>query len=223
MEFSGLTARDVPAPATLAEDAAAFAVPVYGLVARPRLRFAGHGATRSNGTTESVAISYSYLAEPDDPDAVVNLVGNIDEVRGWMREAELDQQPDWFKGGVAAAQYPMLWEAVLIAIDPDEDRSLNGHLADHANHLLVNTMEHRRTLEPGRGVVLDNGVRASHAQPATVTVSGARLSGRVIDTDPDIVEWAVQVEHAVIVLGLPRDRADRLVLELGPVGTSDRA
>lgn len=222
MEFSDLTARDLPAPATLAEDAATFAVPVYGLVAQPRLRFASHGATRGDGTTESISISYSYLAEPGDPDAAVNLVENIEEVRGWMRKAELDQQPDSFKDGVAAAQYPMLWEAVLTAIGPDRDRSLDEHLADHVNHLLVNTMEHRRTLDPEHGMLLDHGVRASHAQPATVTVSGVRLPGRVIDTDPDVVGWAVQVADAVIVLGLPRDRAKRLVLELGPVGTSDR-
>lgn len=217
-----MTARDVPAPASLAHDAATFPVPVYGLVAQPRLRFASHGATRGGAMTYSVSISYSYLAEPGEPDAAVNFVEDIDEVRGWLRKADLDQQPDWFKAGIAAARYPMLWEAVLTAIDPDGDRSLDEHLADHVNHLLVNTMEHRRALDANRIPQLDHAVRASHAQPATVTVSGSPVPGLVIDTDPDLVGWAVRVEDALVVLGLPRDRVDSLILELGPVGTIDR-
>ena len=222
MEFSGLSARDLPAPGLLADDVAAFAVPMFSLARQARLRFADHSAVWVNNQLTSVALTYSYLADPAHPEAAENLVDNIDEVRGWIRKAEQDDQPDWFKQGLLRARYPVLWEAVQTAIDPDRLREgLDQHLVAHVNHVLINTMEHRVQGSAHGIPSLDHAVRISHVQAAEIIVEDQRVEGLKIDTDPDIIGWGVEVSGAYVTICLPRDRAPevdrRLVAVTDPI------
>ena len=137
-----------------------------------------------------------------------------------MRKADADGQPDWFRDGVARGRYPMLWEAVLTAIDPEGLRSLGEHLADHVNHLLINTMQHRVASRVDHIPQLDHGVRPSHAQPSQLIVAGQEVPGLTIDTDPDIVCWATQIADTFITIGLPREKADTVTVALEQFETS---
>ena len=91
MHYSGMTARDLPPPSTLEADAARFRVPVFGFSPQPKLRRVGHGTTSAGNVIEEITISYTFIADPenpDDPDNLVEHVARIDAARLRAEQAD---------------------------------------------------------------------------------------------------------------------------------------
>lgn len=227
MRYSGMTVRNLPAPATLAADAARFRVPVFGFVPQPKLRSIGHGTTGTNGMLEEVTMSYAFIRDPENPDDRNNFREKAAEIEAARLSAQQTGQPAWFLERLLILRYPGLWEAVAtVAPRSDDPRTLAERLADHVNHVLINTVDSRRRENSHRAPTLDGGVRATHSQDAALLIDGSSVPGIVIDTDPDVIGWAAQVRDALVLVALPRDYVDQidrsLVTIASPTGVAGR-
>jgi hypothetical protein len=202
----------LPRPRTAVEVAAEFGHPVHTFVEQPRLDLTQPSTIAQDGVLGTVALNYAFVADPSDPDAPSNLVENVAEIDGHLADALAAGQPEWFVAGLRAFRYPMLWEAVVTTVapddpdDPGERVTVAEHLARHVNHVLMNTAEGRSTRPDGAVPVLDAPVTARHAQPAAVlVVDGVDRDAVLIDTDPDLVGWGAEVDGSIVLVVLPRD------------------
>ena len=214
-EIPGATPHDVPEPPSPDEVAARFGRPIIGFCPQPHLtELNGLSTMGHNDRLVQVAVSYSFLLDPADPSSPQNLVDDVESVHGWIEKAHRDRQPEWFIRSLQSRSFPMLWEAVRTSVDEFERTPAEG-LARHVNHVLINTVENRRRRSADSPAPrLDAAVPASHAQPATVTLDGIERDGVMIDTDPDIVGWAAEVDGAIVSIAIDRDRAAVLDLRL---------
>ncbi len=211
MHYSGMTARDLPPPSTLEADAARFRVPVFGFSPQPKLRRVGHGTTSAGNVIEEITISYTFIADPENPDDPDNLVEHVARIDAARLRAEQADQPAWFLQGLQDARYPVLTDAVAtIAAGSGDPRTLAEHLADHINHVLINSIDTRRRQSADGIPTLDGGVRAGHAQGAELEVHNTTAPGLLIDSDPDVIGWAVSAGEALVLVALPRDRAEHI-------------
>ena len=202
----------LPRPRTAREVAATFGRPVFTFVDQPRLGLTQPGTISHDDVLHTVALNYVFVADPSDPGAPSNLVENVAEIDGHLADALAAGQPEWFVAGVRAFRYPMLWEAVVTTVAPDDPErsgerdSAAEHLARHVNHVLINTAEGRSTRPDGAVPVLDAPVTARHAQPgAVLVVDGVEHDAVLIDTDPDLVGWGTEVDGSIVLVVLPRD------------------
>ena len=211
MHYSGMTARDLPPPSTLAADAARFRVPVFGFRSQPKLRPVGHGTTSTDGVIQEITMSYAFIADPENPEDPSNLVEHVARIDAARLRAEQSGQPAWFLQGLQDARYPVLTDAVAtIAPESGDQRTTAEHLADHINHVLINSIDSRRRRGAEGIPTLDGGVRGRHAQEASLWIDDNTAPGLVIDSDPDVIGWAVRAGEALVLVALPRDRADHI-------------
>jgi hypothetical protein len=217
--------EDFPAPPSADEVASRFGRPVYTLVEQLGLiRLDGLSTVANGDRPVEVSVSYSRLVAPEDPTDPRNLVDDIDDVTGWIEKARREGRPAWFVRSLEARRFPMLWETVWTARkDADGAASLAESLVRHMDHVLINTVEGRRRRSSDHpGLDLDGPVNPAHARPTTIVVDGLPREGIGIDTDADIVGWAVPVDDLVVSIALDRDVAATLEIAL-EVGWSDVA
>jgi hypothetical protein len=202
----------LPRPQTAIEVAAAFGRPVHTFVEQPHLDLTQPSTIAHDGVLDTVALNYAFVADPSDPDAPSALVENVAEIDVHVADALAAGQPEWFVAGLRAFRYPMLWEAVVTTVVPDDPGVPGGrvtvaeHLARHVDHVLINTAEGRSTRPDGAMPVLDAPVTARHAQTgATLVVDGVDRDAVLIDTDPDLVGWGAEVDGSIVLVVLPRD------------------
>ncbi|NRD25136.1 hypothetical protein [Frigoribacterium sp. VKM Ac-2836] len=202
----------LPRPRTAREVAATFGRPVRTFVEQPRLDLTQPSTVGHDDVLDTVALNYVFVADPSDPDAPSNLVENVAEIDGHLADALAAGQPDWFVAGLRAFRYPMLWEAVVTMVAPDdpappaEPFAVAEHVARHLNHVLINTAEGRSTRPDGAVPVLDAPVTARHAQSgAVLVVDGVEREAVLIDTDPDLVGWGAEIDDTIVLVVLPRD------------------
>lgn len=220
MHYSGMSARDLPEPATLAADAALFRVPVFGFAPQPKLRPIGHGTTSTNGLLEEFTLSYAFIADPENPEDPNNFSENAEAIETARMRAEQSGQPAWLLERLPDLRYPGLWEAVgTVAPRPDDPRTLAERLADHLNHVLINTIDSRRREHSNAALTLDGGVHAGHVQDAALVIDASSVPGIVIDTDPDVIGWAANAGQALILVALPRAHARQIDRSLITIAT----
>jgi len=227
MDFTeSVDLHDLPRPGTASEIAATFGRPVFTFVDQPCLDLTQPGTVAHDDVLQTVALNYVFVADPSAPDAPSNLVENVAEIDGHLASAVTAGQPAWFVAGLRAFRYPMLWEAVVTTIAPDDPApsgervSVAEHLARHVNHVLVNTTEGRSTRPAGATPVPDAPVTTRHAQPgAVLVVDGIERDAVLIDTDPDLVGWGTEVDGSIVLVVLPRDRVPLVDLRLTSLAT----
>ena len=202
----GLRVSDLPVPPTGDEIAAAFPVPLFGLVAHPAIAEAGFGTVGSNDGVYEVAISYSLFRHPADHNDPSNFADNIADTVAAINKAERDGQPEWFVSGLRRMRYPVLWEAVsTVRTDIGEPRPLAERLAAHINHVVMNTCAERRRESSTGPSTLVNPVQAPDALlNRLLQVDGADISAIQIDTDVDATGWALELPHAAVLVVIPR-------------------
>jgi hypothetical protein len=222
MDFAeNVSLHDLPRPGTASEIAATFGRPVHTFVEQARLDLTQPSTIARDDVLDTVALNYVFVADPSDPEAPSNLVENVAEIDGHLADALAAGQPEWFVAGLRAFRYPMLWEAVVTTVAPDDPErsgardSAAEHLARHVNHVLINTAEGRSTRPDGAMPVLDAPVTARHAQPgAVLVVDGVEHDAVLIDTDPDLVGWGAEVDGSIVLVVLPRDLVPLVDLRL---------
>jgi hypothetical protein len=210
MEFiPGLTARDMPAPATPDEIATRFSAPLFTFAPQPCLAEMGFSTVAIGGELTEVSISYSVFRNPDDPDDPVNFTDAREESDSLVREARDAGQPDWFTDAVRSMRHPTLWEAVCTMRLPQVlGQSIAESLAGHMNHIIVNSMEGRVRATAEGIPELDSDVSPRHARNgATVIVDGIGFDAIHIDTDPDVVGWALDTDGCRVLIAFDRDYA----------------
>lgn len=202
----GLRVADLPVPPTGDEIAAAFPVPLFGLVTQPGVAEAGFGTVSSNGGVHEVSISYSLFRHPEDHNDPANFANNAADTLAAITKAERDGQPEWFIAGLKRMRFPVLWEAVsTVRTDIGEPLPLADRLAAHVNHVVMNTcVERQHESSTGPAILLDP-VQASDALPGRLLqVDGADMSAIQIDTDVDATGWAFEVPHAAVLVVIRR-------------------
>lgn len=206
---SGMTARDFPEPPTIDQVVQDFGAPVFTLVAQPHLDEVSHGTFGSSGMLISVSLSYCVYRHPEDLEDPANFADDIEATLWAIDQAQASDQPTWFMDSLRRRRYPMLWEAVqTVRLGFDMDRPLAERLAEHINHVLINTIENRRQSNPGALPVLDHGVTARHAQSGvTLRVDGTDVDAIMIDTDPDVMGWAAEIDGFAVLVAFDRDLA----------------
>ncbi|OII26336.1 hypothetical protein [Frigoribacterium sp. MCBA15_019] len=227
MDFAeNASLHDLPRPGTPSQIAAAFGRPVHTFVEQPRLDLTQPSTIAHDDVLDTVALNYVFVADPSDPEAPSNLVENVAEIDGHLADALAADQPEWFLAGLRAFRYPMLWEAVVTTVAPDDPErsgerdSVEEHLARHVNHVLINTAEGRSTRPDGAMPVLDAPVTARHAQPGeALVVDGVEHDAVLIDTDPDLVGWGAEVDGSIVLVVLPRDLVPLVDLRLTSLAT----
>lgn len=227
MDFAeNASLHDLPRPGTASEIAATFGRPVHTFVEQPRLDLTQPSTIAHDDVLDTVALNYVFVADPSDPEAPSNLVENVAEIDGHLADALAAGQPEWFVAGLRAFRYPMLWEAVVTTVAPDDPErsgerdSVAEHLARHVNHVLINAAEGRSTRPDGAMPVLDAPVTARHAQPGeALVVDGVEHDAVLIDTDPDLVGWGAEVDGSIVLVVLPRDLVPLVDLRLTSLAT----
>lgn len=209
--------EDFPAPPSGDEVASRFGRPIFTLVEQPGLiRLDTLSTVATGDRLVEFSVSYSRVLVAEDPTDPRNLVDDIDEVTGWIDKARREGRPAWFVRSLEARRFPMLWETVRTARrDADGAASLAEGLARHMDHVLINSVEGRRRRpidHPGHD--LDGPVNPAHARPATLIVDGLAREGIEIDTDADLVGWAVPVDDLVVSVALDREVAPSLEVAL---------
>jgi len=169
-----------------------------------------------NGAPIEASASYCFFSHPADLTDPLNYADDIESTLMYIEKALSDHQPEWFLDRLRDNRYPTLWEAVRttkLGIDPD--RSLADRLADHVNNVLINTVHHRSSWGDAGPPVLDHEVTARHAQSGfALRVDGVATDAFIIDTDPDIVGWALQVGALAVTVAIDRDRAELIDVAL---------
>ena len=214
-----MSVNDLPAPATIEADAGRLGVPVYTL-RNVGLRLAGHSTVAVGNDLCQVALSYSVLVNPEDPEDPINFVTDERLVMA-AREGLREDRPSWFRERVLAMRYPTVWEAIVSCkAGVDAHQSLEERLASHVNHVGVNTLDERRAVGPTGIPVLDHPVAARHAHASELRVDGRVAEALMIDSDPDLVGWATVVGATTLLIAVDRAlvnpatmNVERLVLE----------
>jgi hypothetical protein len=212
----GITARDLPDPPSNDEVVEAFGAPVFTLVPQPGLRESTWGSMSVGGAPVEASASYCFFRHPDDLTDPLNYADDIDSTLGYIEKALSDNQPGWFLDRLRDNRYPLLWEAVrTIRLGIDPDRPLDERLAEHVNHVLINTVGHRTSWGDAGPPILDNPVTARHAQSGfALRVDGVIRDALIIDTDPDVVGWALQMGGLAVTVAIDRDRAEAIEVAL---------
>ena len=204
-EVEGMSPWDVPGPPTAEEVATRFAGTIFTLAPQATVREAGWGTVGYNDVVVEVSASYSVFRHSADPEDPANFIDGVDDILRHIRAAESAGQPEWFLTAVRNARYPMAWEAVHSTRLPTEaDDSLSDLLVNHLNHVLLNSVEGRRTsgLFPPE---LDRPAVADLVSAAAVHVDGTDIDGLVLDSDTDAIGWAAKVGNTAVSLVLLRE------------------
>jgi hypothetical protein len=208
MEFvPGLSARDLPPPVTADEMAARFGAPVYTFVEQPTLSESGAGTAGLDGVPIEISLSYSVHRHPGGASDPSDFAGDDGSIAAAISAAEQADQPEWFTERLRQMRLPQLWEAVTtIRLGVEPDRLLAERLAAHVNHVVLNTMPHRRRRHPERMFELDSEVTATHTQTGEfLTIDGERIEAIRIDSDPDVVGWAAEHRGCAVLVVFARD------------------
>ncbi|MES2092283.1 MAG: hypothetical protein V4531_00505 [Actinomycetota bacterium] len=212
----GMTVRDLPDPPSNDRVIEAFSAPVLTLVPQPHLRESSWASMALNDVSVEVSASYCFFRHPADLADPLNYADDIEATLGYIEKALSDNQPDWFLDRLRDNRYPMLWETVRttrLGVDPD--RSLAERLAEHVNHVLINTVGHRTSWSDDGPPILDHEVTARHAQSGfSLIIDGVECDALIIDTDPDVIGWAVQLTTVAVTVAIDRDRAAMIDLVL---------
>lgn len=212
----GITARDLPVPPTIDQVVQEFGAPVFTLVSQPHLVEASAGAFSMGGVPVEVSLNYCVYRHPDAPEDPSNFADDIKATRSAIDTATAAGQPAWFVDTLQRMMYPMLWEAVrTVKLGFDPDRPLAERLAEHVNHVVINTVESRRQSSPDALPRLDHEIMARHAQPgSTLNIDGTDVDALTIDTDPNVIGWAADVDDCAVLVAVSRDFADMIDITL---------
>ncbi len=210
MHFSDLDPMDLPAPQTIDELAAAFAVPLMTFVAQPSLTESSAGAvsSSSNGgplTLDSVSVSYTLWRNPVDRDDPANLAELSESERLELDTPPSRPLPEWLTTTRALMRYPILWEAVMTTrMRRVEWQTPESTLVDHVNYVVTNTFRDQRVVGgfPGE---LDSPATERHIERIAVSVDGVDVHGMRIDTDPNVYAVGVDLGDRVLTAVVARD------------------
>lgn len=212
----GITVRDLPAPPTVDQVVQRLAWPVFAFVAQPHLEEGSYGTKGVNDQLMEASLTYSVYRHPDDLENPSNFAEDIASTQSAIAKAVSDKQPEWFMESLRRRRYPMLWEAVSTTrLGLDADRSLAERLAERVNHVLINTVESRRRSSEGAPPTLDHEVAAGDAQSGfTLNIDGTDIEALLLDSDPDVIGWAAEVDDCAVLIAFSRDFAGMIDLRL---------
>lgn len=213
MRVAGILPEDAPDPrAEWVESLKLMPIPVLGLMPQPSLEDTdsvgvSYGQDGRGYSEMTVSLSYTLWRNPDDHSDPVNLADLDETTRRSIEEVPPWPRPPWLIEHVERMRYPQLWEAVRTTWtrDPSERSSVRNLLADHVNHVLMNT--YQQEVWPGSNP-WDQHVPAVTGRMvnghARAFVNGVDVPGAEVDTDPFVYGIGAQLADGVVTAVLPR-------------------
>ncbi|WP_394553064.1 hypothetical protein ACDF64_01750 [Agromyces sp. MMS24-JH15] len=176
---------------------------------------------------QSASITSLLWRNPADRSDPANLADLDDRTRAALDDEPPWPRPAWLLEYVARLRYPQLWEAVRTTWtrEPSEFSTPSRQLADHANHILMNTF--RTELGLGDGPVATDGawrVTESAANPsARLEIDGDLVPALEIDTDPFVYAIGAQLSAQVVTtVVVAREHLPHLRMALATRHATDR-
>jgi hypothetical protein len=190
---------DRPAPATPAEVAAGFPVPLMTLAPQDSIEEVAVGTVTGSSNGEaferSASLSYTLWRNPADRGDPANLLELTDEQRAGLDRVPANPPPAWVVAVRERMRYPQLWDAVTTSwfAERDDVHTLEHELVQHVNYIVMNRFREMRVRGDFPGEIDRPVTERDIQRDRPVVVEGAERAGLLVDTDPNVLGLGIDL------------------------------